>query len=546
MLYQGEQTVLPLAQQYLTPSALDIVPLAADDYMPMLRRAYRVAACLFRFPANTWHEQKSLITDELAPFADASHAYIMLRTSTHTPSSSFQPVMPYLNHICAPFLHTDITWGFTQSGQLDRDNAIEIFILLLRVRPSIFRTADELIAPYVHHRSTPPVGYWRIYGRFYGLLFTVGEYDADEEPAVPLRQLICDFSAAMNLQTACEDDSLPKRYLERLDILRSQLAALSEVPMSTEQQAAECTTGFLEAYTIAHTSQNYDQLLRLKNISPQKCPYSRCEIYDAFLQMHHDMSLEITRIAIPYNGHYAEWRTIEDAITYLLSVTPAADISGRNQRLTTLHLLIRQMILCNRDYRTILCTRGLGTLLDTICSHTRITENDTCYDLIATALQPLSPTHDIGDYLISCRRADQLISVGDTSYSDLQDLISKATYPYPDDTQHIYLERILLNPASAAQPLADDDFTPLPESAQEPQYAYNIFFSDNPFPSDFRNCINHDLPLQDTSCSRLSEHIPSEYLPMLHANNDYILIAYYHSNNNPEYIHHSHHLHTHT
>lgn len=531
MLYQGEQAVLPLAQQYLTPSALDIVPLTSDDYMPMLRRAHHVAACLFRFPASTWNEHKSIITNDLAPFTDASHAYIMLRTSTLTLFSSFQPVMPYLNHICASFLHADITWGVSQSEHLNEDNAIEIFILLLRVRPSIFRTADELIAPYIHHRSTPPVGYWRIYGRFYGLLFTVGEYDADEEPAVPLRQLICDFSAAMNLQTACEDDSPQKRYLDRLEALRSQLATQSEVPMSNEQQAAECTTGFLEAYTIAHTSQNYDLLLRLKNISLQKCPYTRREIYDAFLQMHNEMSLEITRIAIPYHGHYAEWSTIEDAITALLSVSPAADISGRNQRITTLHQLIRQIILCNRDYRTTFCRCGLGALLDSICSHTHITENDTCYNLIATAMQSLSPSRDIGDYLIACRRADQILSVGDTSYSDLQDLISQATYPYPDDAQHIYMERILLNPVSAAHPLADDDFTPLPASAQEPQYAYNIFFSDKPFPPDFQERINRDIPLQDTSWSRLSEHIPSDYLPILHARNDYVLIAYRHSHN---------------
>ncbi|HCS88445.1 MAG TPA: hypothetical protein DIW30_08735 [Bacteroidales bacterium] len=525
MLYQGEQAVLPLAQQYLIPSALDIVSLTSDDYMPMLRRAHHVAACLFRFTVSTWNEQKSIITHDLAPFTDASHAYIMLRTSTHTQSSSFQPVMPYLNHISAPFLHADITWGFSQFEQLNEDNAIEIFILLLRVRPSIFRTADELIAPYIHHHSTPPVGYWRIYGRFCGLLFTVGEYDADEEPAVPLRQLICDFSAAMNLQTSCEDDSPKKRYLDRLEALRSQLATRSEVPMSNEQQAAECTMGFLEAYTIAHTSQNYDLLLRLKNISPQKCPYTRREIYDAFLQMHKEMSLEITRIAVPYNGHYAERCTIEDAIADLLSVSPASDISERNQRITTLHQHIRRMILYNCDYRTTFCKCGLSALLDYICSHTHITENDTCYNLIATAMQPLLPSHDIGNYLISCRRADQILSVGDTSYTDLQDLISKATYPYPDDAQHIYLERILLNPASATQPLADDDFTPLPTSAQEPQYAYNIFFSDKPFPPDFQERINCDIPLQDTSCSRLSEHIPSCYLPMLYAHNDYVLIA---------------------
>lgn len=534
MLYQGEQTVLPLAQQYLTRSALDIVPLSADDYMPMLRRAFRVSACLFRFPATGWNGQKRAITDELSPFATVSHAYIMVRTATHTPSDSFRAVMPYINHICAPFLRADIAWGFSQSETLDDDDGIEIFVLLLRVRPSIFRTADELIAPYIHHHSTPPVGLWRIYGRYYGLLFTVSESEgncSDEEPVVPLRRLVCDYSSVMNLLLYCEDDSPQKQYLDRLDALMSQLVAAPGSKLSNDLTAAECTTGFMEAYTIAHTSQDWEQLLRLKNISLQKCPYSRREIYDAFLQTHNETLLATTRIAIPYNGRYTEWDTIEEAVTCLLATLPDTGVQGRDRRNATLHALIRQMILYHREYRAVFRKHGLGALLDEICRHTHITENDTLFDLVATAMLPVSPNSDTGGYSILCRSSDHLFYADGAGYNGLQDVFSQAADPHPDDRKHIYIERVPLQQPASGSAQDGEDRADSDASVQKPQYAYNVFFSDEPFAADFQEHIHRDLPVQGSMGSRISEHIPSDFLPMLYACNDYILIAdRYHTN----------------
>jgi len=53
----------------------------------------------------------------------------------------------------------------------------------------------------------------------------------------------------------------------------------------------------------------------------------------------------------------------------------------------------------------------------------------------------------------------------------------------------------------------------------------NIFFSKTPFPNNFAELININTPIKEHTNSRISESIPSDYLPMIHVENDYALLA---------------------
>lgn len=354
------------------------------------------------------------------------------------------------------------------------------------------------------HLTPFPVGYWRICGRAYGLAVYVCQHLNDEDglrvidnPATEGETLYEMYQAYPNISA----------WSEHLWFMSESLWSDEAMRMPLKLREQEMAIGVLEALTIMDNQvrptwyllgeMNPVEIQELADLNDLQRAVSRyMEQFDA----------DMADLYLPFNNQHHQWVDTQHAVSYLIGTGRAHDAYGIDTGDDRLAQYIVPLVRYNPKFREMLRKDGTTAVVSTLLEKFPSLRDDMEYR------KPLEEALDnllkqvLGNYSIYCKSIGDWFIIYDNTYFGIRSILEWAEQPHEEGQPYIYVEKF-------------------PRSNDMDEDILNIFFSKTPFPNNFAELININTPIKEHTNSRISESIPSDYLPMIHVENDYALLA---------------------